>query len=297
MSDTPHQNAIEAFHLTGCKVRCITPASDPAEPLPETLVVAPGEYSVMGQEYSLHAEGLYRFLHPMVENRQCIVFEKDVIALMSAVGWLATHGYRDNGKSFEEVEEIARRGKIVLTCGDCSRFATQLLGALKIPIRTVQVRTLQECNGYNDGHVLTEVQLEGKWVVYDPDNSGSLFSSQGRRLNLVELIQRMRHNDYRREPLAANVNVAIGLFSREGYDYDLWYETVAADADLWRESYHRVMMIPIISENGQPYFTAFSEEERRRALELHTNCDLAYLSPEEFTARFYPAVPKEHQCR
>jgi hypothetical protein len=154
------EGEIEAFHLCGCKVSRVAPTKDAAQPLPETLVVAPGEYSVMGQAYSLRAEGLYRFLHPMVENRQCIVFEKDVVALMSAVGWLGTHGYRDNEKSFDEIKEIARRGKIVVTCGSCSRFATQLFGELKVPIRTVQVRTLQECNGYNDGHVLTEVQLE-----------------------------------------------------------------------------------------------------------------------------------------
>jgi hypothetical protein len=253
---------------------------------PETLVVAPGEYSVPGRKYSLREEGLYRFLQPIVENRQCIVYRDGVTALMSAVCWLQSQGYRDNEKSFEGIKELARHGKVVLTCGDYSNFASELFCELDIPIRRAQVWTLRDHNGYNDGHALTEVRIGQRWIAYDPDGS-ALCSWRGQKLNLLEAVRQIRANDYAREPLAGAVGVAVGLFSRGGYDYDIWYETLLADAEFGAAAFRGIMIIPVIPEGDVKFFTAFSEDDRRRVEELYQRRNPHYLSPEEFTARFY----------
>jgi hypothetical protein len=279
---------VQAFFLCGQEVRRVAPGKSTFIPLPESLIVPPGAYAVFGQNYELHEEGLYRFICPMAENRQCIVFQSDVWALMSAVCWLVSHGYRDNGKTVAEKKEIARRGKLIITCGDCSEFSRSLFQELQIPIRQANIATLLNHNDYNDGHVLTEVKLDGRWIAFDPDQS-ALYSSENKRLNILELIQYAHAGGYQRERLAANLPIAVGHFTANNYQYELWSETCLSNDLLYDEIMNRLMGIPIISENGVSYFTAFSENDRERAEALYPERSLRYLSLDEFRARFYDA--------
>lgn len=277
---------IQAFFLHGQKVRRIAPINSDAPALPETLVIPPGDYQIFGQKYSLREEGLYRFIHANVENRHCIVFREDVWALMSAVCWLVSHGYRDDGKAFEEKSEIARYGKLVITCGDCSKFTWELFQLLNIPIRQVDIRTLLESNGYNDGHTLTEVMFEGHWIVYDPDK-GMLYSKDNRRLDIVELVRLAQNSIYQREYLSAHIPVAIGHFTADDYAYDLWLETCLSNEQLYCEMMNRLMGVPVILDDGTNYYTALSESDRQAIEELHSDWQLQYLPLNEFRARFY----------
>jgi hypothetical protein len=276
----------QAFFLRGEEVSRIAPSGVKAPALPDALVVAPGEYEVFGESYRMQEEGLYRFLHPMNENRQCIVFREDVWALMSAVSWLASHGYRDNQKSYAEKLEIARAGKLVVTCGDFAVFVTKLFASLNLRARVVGMTTLIRRNGYNDGHVLNEVFFNGRWIVYDADQ-GQLYRAGNRRLNLLELIESTRNGGYTNEPLTASVPVAVGHFARNGYAYDLWMETCLSTPALYREIMLRLMGVPIVMEDDIHYFTAFNDADRCRVGELYPDQNLHFLPLREFRSRYY----------
>lgn len=286
MSHSLSKEKIQAFFLKGHDVRRVNSIKDVKVLLPEMLIVPPGEYSIYGKSFELHEEGLYRFINATVENRQCIVFQNDVRTLMSAICWLVSHGYRDNRKTFEEKKEIAQRGKLIITCGDCSAFAVQIFRGLKIPARVVNVASLLPRNGYNEGHVLTEIFHEGRWIVFDPDE-GAIYYSGEKHLNIMDLVRQVQSDNYRREPLCDGIPVAIGHFTANDYAYDLWYETCLSNHALQSEIFARVMGIPIIAESRINYFTTFSQEDRQRAEELYPERALHFLTNEEFYARFY----------
>ena len=278
------------YHLRGCAVRDVSPLRDlsPASQLPDSLIMPPGTYSVHGETYDATEEGLYRFLYPLHADEQRVVYQDDLFALMSGVGWLHSHGSRDNFKDFDELTRIALTGKLILTCGPFSDFVVRLFGQLGLPIRVVCVKTLLEPNGYNDGHVLTEVQLEGRWVVFDPDPS-VMYTHEDRRLSLLELIPHVQADDYAAEPLTKATPFALTDFrNREGtYDFGLWYETLLADpARGRREGLRRVMMIPVIPDAGEYYYTVYAEADRQRAEQLWPG--MRYLPRDEFRSRFYP---------
>ena len=234
----------------------------------------------------MQAEGLYRFIDALHENRQCIVFQNDVFALMSAISWLVSHGYRDNDKPFEELKALACAGKVIVTCGACSSFAVNLFQELGLAARRVHTLSLLDRNGYNDGHILTEVMADGKWIVFDPD-VGALYSHRGKRLNILQLTQQARRGDFQIDPLSLSMPIATGHFTAAGYAYDLWYETVLSTPELRQQTFQRVLQVPVIVEDGISYFTTPTEAERCRIEELYSEEPYEYLPETEFGERFY----------
>ena len=248
-----------AFHLRMAKVRSLKPVQGQgAPPLPSSLVIPPGRYRVHGQTYSLEKEGLCRFLLPTRENQQRIVFQSDVPALISALCWMVSHGYRDNDKGYAELVRSAKRGKLILTCHAVCVFAWELLKRHGIEARIVNGMTLCESNGYNDGHVLLEV-LNGKaWTLWDIDMH-TAFRKGSRRLSLVEVLPLIKGVDYDLEPLALSVPLAVGWFERGGYAYDLWMEPLFCSEKAQRAFYQRVLMAAGI----EGHWLAVSEASRR----------------------------------
>src|ERR1043166_9490629 len=158
-----------AFHLCGLESYPIKPVKGPGKRLPSKLVLPPGRYTVHGKTYALHREGLYRFLNPTVENQQRISYRNDRISLLSAICWTTSHGWRDEGKSPEQLQTMALREKLVIICGSVARLAVAILTEQGIPARVVQAKTLDKLNTYDNGHVLMEAWLEGSWTLVDPD--------------------------------------------------------------------------------------------------------------------------------
>lgn len=283
-----NKHPVEVFCLHGVNVRKVDAAHGDtvAAPLPANLVVPPGVYRYRGDNYNLERPGLYRLLCPMEDNQQRIVWRGDVYALMSAFCWLHCHGNRDDDKSFSEVMKLALTSKLVLTCGPFSKIAVALFTQLGLPIRQVRASTLEELNEYNNAHMLTEILLDGDWIVFDVDRH-CLYRSAGKRLSLVDLIPCIRSGDYECEPLAGAVPFAVTEFKskQNGYDFGLWYETRLTLGDDWLR---RVMMIPKLSDEGGTFYTVYSEKDRTRSQELYPNIN--YLTPAEFRARFYKAT-------
>jgi hypothetical protein len=253
--------------------------------LPGELVIPPATYVVHGQAYDCRREGLYRFFSPGTGNAQRVVYVSDTHALLSGLCWLHTHGGRDNFRSDAELLALALTQKLVMTCGPFSTLMTRLLPRFGVRVRVVAVKTLLEPNGYNDGHVLTEVNLDGRWVVFDPDPH-VFYRHGGTRLGLLDLVPQVQAGDFEREPLARTVPFAITEFRdpKSTYDYGLWYETACALGD---DAFRRVMMIPVIPDGGANWYTAFSRADHARAEELWRDQGLKYLPPRELRSRFY----------
>lgn len=277
---------MQAFLLRGKDTRCVEKFDSIGRELPASLVIPPGEYLVGGTTWRLTEEGLYRFLDPLAGSHQHIVYAGDVLTLMASFSWLMSHGYRDNRKPFSDLESMARREKIIVTCGDCAAFAVELFARLQVSIRLVRGRTLQPPNGYNDGHILTEVKMDGSWVAFDPD-MGNLYFHHGKILNFLELVVQLPKGEVEARALTQKIPLAIGHYSSEGHHFDLWMETRLAHPDWMRELLARPLGIPIIAEDGKSYFTTFEESQRRQAQQFEASEGLVHLPQPEFMEKFY----------
>lgn len=273
-----------AFHLRGRDARNILPCRSNGQPLPETLVIPPGIYRVYGYSYRLAKEGLYRFFSPGIENQQRIVYRSDAWAFVSAISWLSSHGSRDDCKSIACKLKIAMREKLVITCGDMSAFGQHLLSEHGIPSRVVATSTLDELNNYDAGHVLAEVKIGGKWILADMDVK-VLFRRSGRRLSLLQAVEAVAKDDYRLEPLAQAVGIAVSNFTEKNYDYGMWMETKFFSQSAVRIWYRHIMGIPKISQDGKTYFTTPTDLQRKKAQSRWKN--LTYLPRPDFIKRFY----------
>ena len=284
MPPTP-QNKPVAFHLRGMDVTEVRSSAGRAANLPSTLVISPGRYRVHGRTYHLDHEGLYRFIIPGQDNQQRIVYQGDVFSLLSAICWICSHGARDNARTHAELCRMAMTEKIIVTCGNLSQFALDLLAGLGVPLRRVAGTTLQELNGYNNGHQLLEVWLDGRWTLVDLDTK-RFFVRRGKRLNLMEFCHAVITGDYRFELISAAIPLAVGLFTVQGFDYGLWMEGAFTGDSALRAWYRRVMMVPIQIDQGS-WFTSDSPATLSRIKKLYPNRGLQFLLPEEFRRRFY----------
>jgi len=257
------------------------PASAPS--LPEGLIIRPGIYRVHDRIYNLEREGLYRFIRPGQDNRQCIVYRGDIEALLSALCWIHSHGSRDDSGKFEELKVLASKEKLIMTCGPYSNFTHRLLEEQGIKSRVVASRALYERNGYDDGHVLIEVYLDGRWVLCDIDQH-VFFTNMGRRLSLLDLSLKIPSGDYRLEHLASSMPLAVSSFKEDGYDWGLWMETAIHSEETLRRWYGRIMMLPVISD-AEGSFCAGNEKDRAGIERLWPG--LKFLTVDEFRKRFY----------
>ena len=294
MNDSPGQMV---FHLRGTRVRRLRPARHAVrqKPLPRTLVIPPGAYTIGGRTYALEKEGLYRALDPGRANRQRIVFQKDVVALVSGLCWMHSHGSRDDRRSSAALRRQALTGKLIMTCGPFCDFVVTLLDRIGVRCRGVAMRTLETHNGWNDGHVLLEVRTGKRWVLLDADQH-MVCRHKGRRLSLLDLVPRVRAGDYEAVPLAASFPLAISGFRDpdSGYDYGMLVETREGGRSreqLYRETLRRLLGVPCIAEDGQRFFTTLNEAERKVALRRLRGepswRGMVYLPKDEFRRRFY----------
>lgn len=271
------------YCLKGEDVSRIMPVDGDAgsSPLPEGLVIPPGKYSERGAAYDLGKEGLYRFFSPLESSAQKIVFSGCEYALLSGLCWIHSHGNRDDRREFGEIKNIALDRKVVMTCGPYSNFSKRLLDEAGVRARTVNVKPLDERNGYDDGHVLIEVFLENRWVLCDIDQH-NFFLDGARRLCLAEVSKRVDSGDYGLEKIAASVSLAVSDFRTDGFDYGMKMETTMNTEAGLRRWYARIMRVPVMEGR---YFTC-GEDHRKRIEELWPG--LVFLPENQFNRRFYP---------
>jgi hypothetical protein len=149
-----------ATYATGETEQTLAPVAPDVSTLPDKLVIDPGYYIVNGQPYDMTKEGVYRF-----DGQQRIVYKDSLETLMSSLAWIMRHGSTDNGLSPAKSVEVAKTRNLVRTCGYQSWTASYVLKSLGYTARPVALVN----KDYNGSHILVEVQVNGKWELWDLD--------------------------------------------------------------------------------------------------------------------------------
>jgi hypothetical protein len=137
--------------------------------------------------------GLYRFFVPGFGGQQFLVWEPElgIVSFMTDVGYIYLHGNKDNSLSVEELEVASLNRKLSVTCGTIVMLLIDLLSDFGIDARQALSVTLMEINGLDDGHVMLETKVDGKWVLFDPD-SRTVFGDGDYLLGVADLASNFR---------------------------------------------------------------------------------------------------------
>ena len=254
--------------------------------IPEKLIIKKGTYRFHGKSYDLNKEGVYRFLFPGVENKQRIVFEDDVNALLSSIAWVFSHGNLDDTKTEQEIIDKAMYSKISATCGTISEWSKNFLMKNGVKSRLVSSLTLDSWNSYDNGHIMIEVfrpELK-KWVVYDIDNDAYFINKQI-PLSLIELVEKIKDGDFIIEYIARKNDIDVKNFldKKNNYDYGFLIESRFSDEQTRREWYKHILQVPMIVDDDFSYF--FDKDNAEKILSYSSY--YKYLDQNEFMKRFY----------
>ena len=256
-TDVPKGKLISAYRAINGKV---VPLEDEnlklsAPELPNTLIVPSGFYTFENKVYKLDQPGLYRFSYfykagQQSATQQRIVFDGDVQALLSAIAWLSAQGEKDNPLTLEELEKKALSEKINVTCSVISRLGQKILSKVNIKSRLIETFTLDDWNGYDDGHVMLEVFLPNKkkWVLYDL-TAKNYFKSNGLLLSAAGLFQRVKKGDF---DLVSIANTGMSNFGK----FDFYMEEIFNAPKKWYKHIYQVVVI------GRDYISLSPEKNK-----------------------------------
>ncbi|NUQ65377.1 MAG: hypothetical protein HUU20_23160 [Pirellulales bacterium] len=200
-----------------------------------------------GRTYSVEREGLYRFLTLPESLRNLISLRsgESLVPLLMALSALQVHGNRQDGEATDALKKrLVVDPWVCITCGNIARLASSVLAGEGYQTRPVGASTLEEPNGYNDGHCLFEVYSPeaGKWILVDAD-MGLLFKAGDTFLGAEEVVKRV-HEDQRPEffVLAQKAAVLDPFFLRsDGYNYALEFRWLWGTPEGKWQWYRRVL--------------------------------------------------------
>ena len=200
-----------------------------------------------GKTYGVEREGLYRFMLLPESLRNLISLRNDrsLIPLLMALSALQVHGNRHDPESIESLKKrLLVDPWVCITCGKIARLASAILSAEGYKTRMVGCSTLEERNGYNDGHSIFEVYSPeaGKWILVDAD-MGLLFKAGGAFLDAQEvgkLVKQDRRPEF--SSLAQKAAVLDPFFLRsDGYNYALEFRWLWGTPEGKWQWYRRVL--------------------------------------------------------
>ena len=239
---------VVAYYAMLDEINPLYPCQDciEASELPESLVIPPGHYWFSGRIYECFEEGLVRFSNPWVKNEQRIVYDGNLLAVISGFAWIQSHGYSDGGKPQAMLTEEATYRKLSMACGHVSAWAAQILSDFGIPAHVIAAKTLEPPNGYNDGHVMIEVFNDdwGKWVLYDIDCNAYFIGAGELPLSLDEFLVVSQTGEYRIESLAADPFCSVLDLEKDSFSWGFIAERLVDETQL-RAWYRRVCQIAV----------------------------------------------------
>ena len=254
--------------------------------IPERLIIPKGKYIFDGKTYDLDREGIYRFVFPGVENKQRIVFEKNIDALLSSIAWIFSHGNLDDEKTDEQILKKSLYSKISATCGTISEWTINLLNENGIKARLVSSLTLESWNSYDNGHILIEVFKPDlkKWVVYDIDND-AYFTSNEIPLSLIEFVDKIPKDDFTIEYIARRNDIDVKNFidKENNYDYGFLIESRFLDEETRRKWYKHIFQVPMILDGK---FSYFYDDKNSTKIEKYSSY-YKYMNKDRFLEKFY----------
>lgn len=252
------------------------------------LVIEPGMIVKWNERnYLLEKEGRYCFVEGHRLLRQVIVYKKDKMMLFRGLAQIQIHGHRHDELSFQEIAEVAKKGHVSLTCGSISSFICKLFPSLGIQARMVLTLTMEEWNGYDNGHTMTEYwddELK-RWVLLDIDGH-CLFKIGDRFLNLFEFGTAINQGkNYEIVHLTKLGLYDYGDRLDDGMDQTCAFDDIFHDETALRRWHKRVVQTFGISYNNKFVFYADDPEKISR---IQSYSEDFYCLPEkEWIKLFY----------
>ena len=278
------KNLVIYFNMTkSIKVDAVTQYTDKSKHFLRGVIIhKPAIYYWGDKVYNLNREGYYYLIDfKKGISRNIIIYKNSIVSLLSSLSWLTVHGTKDDATSFDHKYNKLMGNKLSLTCGDISSFASSLLNRLNIENRIVNFVTLDEKNSYDNGHVLIEVKINGKYILFDLDNN-QYFKRDGVYLNAKDFIGGVDWNNIELVKLSMDNNTDSQNFYLEKISLHGFVDYINNDIKKW---YKRVMQVPMITQNGQLYMGLVDEKLKNSLLKYYPNAKV--LSKDEFNKKFY----------
>jgi hypothetical protein len=204
-----------------------------------------------GRKFVLDREGMYRigdFGGGATANT--ILSLGNVWRLAGHLSRLQIHGWRHSDENIDQWTERARTGRLSIACGSAVRFVSHHLEARGWRTRAVQVVTLEDHNGYDDGHVLMEVfdPEEQRWLLFDPDMKCRFRGDRG-WLDLAETVALYRGGGD--AELVFVAPPAIDSYAeerapRQFAQFSMMFESTLREAAVRQKWYRRMFQTPVV---------------------------------------------------
>jgi hypothetical protein len=192
------------------------------------LVVAPGNYFFDNNiAFDFTKEGCYAVWATdgtTYDAGNLIVFKTDVMLLMASLARVTGCGNADEGLTLAQQIDMARARAVWLRCGPTINLVKYWCGQFGIPCREVHFLTgnmpstpgidltLDPHSGdvVDTGHVLIEVQVNGKWVLADVATDAAYKDAAGNWLSMGAVVAAGVAN-------CTTVNLADPDFEQDNY--------------------------------------------------------------------------------
>ncbi len=245
------------------------------------LIFPKGFYTFHGIRYDLTREGLHRILDVANhDSLQLIIYENDVPTLLSSFAWSVKHGNRDDRKPFKSLVKLQRQGNLSMTCGPVSNYVHTHLRRVGIRSRLIHFNRGRNFNSYDNGHILLEVKIDGKWVLADIDNNMLFLDPKRGFLNAYDIATQQDAIKHR-ITLATDGPDTMHFTDRSGKtNYAFFMEDL--DLDAW---YAQIMQILFIydGKGGLPLCRPDADWEEIKAHYHYKTC----LDPKRFYKHYY----------
>ena len=241
--------------------------TDSAAALPKTLIIPKGKYTYGGYSMDIEQEGLYRFEFPVAGFQQRIVFDTNIVTLMSCISQITVHGGNDDSLTLDQKSSKALTSNLTVTCGYLADWAIYLLQKQGLQIREILGLTLDTWNTTNNGHTANEVFMKqyNKWVFFDLDNGVWAFTNN-RPLSYMEVA-----NDVNNAALFNIVNLSQPKI----------------DPNLLNAFYARNFQVQFILNNDRLYFFDSLNQNRIETYPYFA-WPIIYIDEGDYIQLFYP---------
>lgn len=137
------------------------------------------------------APGLYRYFNiDKKKLAQRLILHSDFKKNFENICLIFSWGSKHNRLPIFFKNKILKRQNLILTCGYITDFLIHHLSVYftDLKFRKVSFLTLEQKNGYLDGHTLMEVYYEGKWRLFDFSRANLFVDNNQELLNALDLM-------------------------------------------------------------------------------------------------------------
>ena len=111
--------------------------------------------------------------------------DEKAFKIIQRLSAMQTHGELHNHLSINDKKKRFKNDQVlVLTCGKITDLARAILKDYQT--RHISTLTADDKNGFDDGHVLFEIKINGKFIAVDIDMNRYFTDDKGRLLSLAD---------------------------------------------------------------------------------------------------------------